>query len=356
MGVQTENNGSGLKDPARELVTVEQRISMGGTVRKSISLPGVGLEGIKHPKHKELDQEGYDFARLSGAITENDLHKRTLEGRARAGVGELRLGTFDPQKNVADQTIVQEQEALGAERDEVMEQIRIAEGNLLDRKSEAVKAPPPTATAPVEPGLVVVLSALFLAIPLLPTAFDFWRLNDPYLNWSTAILISLGIGFPVAKLLFYVPSHGKSEPANTNLLGWFVAAGVAVGFGLIRLALGSTLLMAIGLTLLELLIILGIEVAARRYRHSLAEWQIQFDAHQKAITLVALQGDRVDELRQRLIGINAAARAIQEELFIRQLVETQPERVEESFVGSMLVGYLRGIAHNKAEYESHVRR
>ena len=71
---------------------------------------------------------------------------------------------------------------------------------------------------------------------------------------------------------------------------------------------------------------------------------------------MTLQAARVEELQKRLDDIQAASETIEEELYIRHLLATQPERVKESFAGSTLAGYSHGVAENRAEYEAYVKR
>jgi hypothetical protein len=340
----------------KELATFEQKITLTGLVRRSNSTPGVGVEGIKHPKHAELDAEGYAFAQASKSIIEEESHKEVLGTRAKAAVGEIELGPFDPFSNPSDRETMKKQERLEKDRDEVKEQLRVAEGSALDVQAAAVDSQAPARPRPEEPGAVIVLSAGFLAIPLFPTVFDYWEIGDPLLHWTTAVLLSLCIGFAVAKLLFYTSTARGEETSSDARIGLFIAIGVALGFGVVRVALAGTYWIAAGLTLLELFIILAIELVAQRYRRSVHGWDEQQHAHQKATQRVALQSGRVEELQQRLAGIHADLEIIEEGLYIRHLLATQPEKVERSFAGSILAGYARGIAQNKAEYEAHVRR
>lgn len=352
MSVTTNGFGS-TKTPE---AATEQKILVAKVLRETVSMPGVGPEGVRHPRHAELDEEGFQFGRTSKAITENDNHKTVLENRARECVGELQLGPFDPENNPADNDTLKMQQRLEEERNEIKSQIRVSEGNLLDAKIAAVEAPAPTSGKPREPAIVVLLSAAFLAIPLMPTVFDFWRLSDPVLNWTTAVAISTAIGFAVAKLLFYTPAFKSIETKRTPLIAWFIAVGVAVGFGAIRLALSDSYWLAAGFTLLELFIILAVELVARRYRQASEAWE-QFQlGYEKADSLVKLQFARVEELDRRLIAVNSNLQAIKEELYLRHLLATQAEKVERSFVGSILAGYSRAIALNNAEFNTHVKR
>lgn len=356
MSTQVNTNGNGQKHPGKDFVATEQKINLNTFVRRSSSMPGVGPEGIKHPRHEALDQEGYNFARTSKATAEDPAHVSVLNTRAKSVVGEMKFGPFDPASNPADNETLKKQQMLEKDREEVKEQKRVSEGTLLDVQKAAIEHPAPSTPRPPEPAIIVILSALFLAIPLMPTAYEFWQQPDPLLNWVTAILISLGISFPVAKLLFFVPPSRSSETSHTTLIAWFIAVGVALGFGAIRLALSGSYWMAAGFTLLELFIIMAVELVARRYRHSVHEWDERQHANQKANGLVALQSGRVEELNLRLAGITANLDMIEQELYIRHLLATQADKVEESFAGSILAGYARGIAENKAEYEAHVRR
>lgn len=352
MSTQVSTNGNQNADVTR----FSKTISLDKVVRRTASMPGVGADGVKYPKHSELYQEGYRFARDSKAIDEDEGHIRVLTVRAKAAVGELEFGPFDPDNNPADRETLNKKGRLEDDRKEVREQLRRSEGELLDVKKAAVNFPAPAASRPDEPAALIILSAVFLGIPLMPTAFDFWAPPDPVLHWTSAVLISLFIGVPVAKLLFYVPPARSKESSHIALVGLFFALGVAVGFGAIRVALGGSYWMAGGLTALELFIILAIEIVAKRYRHAVQEWDEQEEAHRKAANLAELQGGRVEELQKRLDDIQAATETIEEELYIRHLLATQPDRVKESFAGSIVAGYSHGIAENKAGYEAYVRR
>lgn len=352
MSTQVNTNGNRNGDMTRFAKT----ISLDKLARKTASMPGVGADGVKYPRHSELYQEGYKFARDSKAIKEEDQHQTVLSVRAKAAVGELELGPFSPDNNPADKETLNKKERLEGDRKEVKEQLRWAEGELLDVRKAAVGVPASAAARPDEPAALVILSAVFLGIPLMPTAFDFWAPTDPLLHWSSAVLISLFIGLPVAKLLFYVPPARSRDSSHMAWVGLLIAIGVAFGFGAIRVSLAGSYWMAGGLTALELFIILAIEIVARRYRYSVQEWDEQEEAHRKATDLVQLQAARVEELQNRLDDIQAGAETIEEELYIRHLLATHPEQVKESFAGSILAGYAHGIAENKAEYEAHVRR
>jgi uncharacterized membrane-anchored protein len=322
-------------------------------VTKSSPLPGVGNEGVTHPKHKELFEEGRSFA-VAGKIrnrTEEDI--RVLTAKARNAAKEICRSV---EETDADRETKDKLQEFKAEREFLKEQFKKAESNLLDSQVKQTETPELTGARPDEPVLLVIGSTILIAMPVVYTVVELWTSGDPVINFIIAAIISLGIGFAIAKLMFYVPATKSDEDANPTRIAWLAAIGLAVGLGVIRIALSSSYEMAIGFSVFEFFLVLVIEIAARRHRKAVQTWDEKNENYQKARSLTDFYQNRVNVLGNRKTELNEGIEAIRRELRIIDIIINRPQELEDSFASSIEAGYQQGIAEVNANYNDSVIR
>lgn len=322
----------------------------------SMPPPGVGSEGVASPKHTELDEYGYNFGHSAKVTGVDEKHIEILTNKAKSAALETQLGEFNPTDIPADKETEEKLDKLKGEEEEVKEQLRKTEGDLLNAKIEAADSPAPSASRPEEPVWQVVFSAILLAIPFAPTFYEFWKIADVLLNWLTAVLFSLLIGIGLAKLLFFAPSTKSSRNSRFSSLNLVAGIGVALGLGIFRLAISDNFWIAVAFTAVELFFIILVHLAAENHKQSIYRWDEESDGHRKPKNLTQILSERASELKIRLENVKNEIEFIRGEFYHRYVQSLIPEKVEENFINSILAGYFRAIAENKAEYETHVRR
>lgn len=323
------------------------------SLTKPSPIPGVGNEGVTHPRHKELFEEGRVFA-IAGKIKKReDEHLQVLTAKARNAAKEICRSVDETQADKETQEMLKE---FKADRELVKEQVKRAEANLLDSQIKQTDVPQPKETRPDEPMLLVLGSTILIAMPVVYTVVELWKSGDPVINFIIAAMISTGIGFAIAKLLFYVPATKSAEDTNPTLIAWLAAVGLAIGLGVIRIALSSSYEMAIGFSVFEFFLVLVIEIAARRHRKAVHAWDEKNENYEKARSLTGFYQNRVDDLSGRKERLDENIEAIRRELKIVDIIINRPKELEDSFASSIEAGYEQGIAEVNANYDDSVIR
>ena len=162
-----------------------------------------GNEAVDLPHYKDLEVDGLDRARVSGATSITPEEVETLSVPVRAMARATRCDLFDPVNNLADQLRQEEFEKLLEDRTE----IELAIDNIADLllKAEETLAEHKIGAPPLAPSLGFRLAAMaFIALTLAVT------LHDCVFIWGdeiTAWLCSFILGF-VCGWFF----HARSAP------------------------------------------------------------------------------------------------------------------------------------------------
>ncbi|MGH9345006.1 MAG: hypothetical protein ACRD19_14750, partial [Terriglobia bacterium] len=294
--------------------------------------------------HTGLFQLGHNRALQSGTTEPRTYDIHALEDHARAMAKDTYRDRYDPDKNAHDAMHHAEYTRTVAQRDEAEIGEQHASANLRDAEGVVARAPN-AGPKPAAKPLLVATFIVALALSIAPTLHDsvFHTIPDDLLAWF-ASLVSAGF---VGGMVTLAILGGR----RTKLTWIGVAAGVVLGLGLGAVRLSSAegageVLFALGLTIMEIAVVLLLEWLASGLRASEAEWLPQHLAESQALAArEAAQADlerwqaRVKELNDAI----AAKIAFVEDRHNRNIHIAELEAVA---IKAVLDGYNAAIAEN----------
>lgn len=303
-------------------------------------------------KIDEFVQEAYKLGRAGGRIfsqPDEKLINKIFEGlnSASKAIAEVySFPSFSPDKFVSDQKVLEEIEntnigliAVGGEIESAQN-----EKDEADRKAIA----PPDSSRPESPQLIEGLAALAFGIPCLFGLTDIIRFDDLALRWLIGGLIALTCGFVITKLMFYVPSFGSSENRIAGLIGICLALGMTAGLCFIRLSAGGSGYLILGLTIWEFFWMFAIELVARRFRQSVADWDNVKAKSDQSQHLLKVATSRLNMFIERRLRLLDRKRSLEEYIAFR---DKQPsiEALTEQISGEACMSYLKALEENKTD-------
>lgn len=273
-----------------------------------------------------------------------------LREHARAIAEDACRENFNIDESLHDRTRHEEFEKCREEIIEAKEALLNEKSKLKGTESIAVKAKAQVPPTPEFPIAIVVV-----AIPLitLTVAFALYDSFIASLGFILALTFSLMAGLCwgafIAYLLLHNYNSDETERGWKNWFGLIAGIGMAIALGFIRLSQSSWEFrwLVIGLTLLEIFIVIGLDFFAQAYRQSLGEY------HRK-LMLGNEAGGEVEattaEIKRRQDRVNELQSNIDDHLFYldeRELRAKQRTQFIESAEKAVIDGYYAAIAKNK---------
>jgi hypothetical protein len=302
------------------------------------------LHGSVFEMQTGLWNHGRKRAIQSGTTTPLPEDIRALEDHARAIARDTYRDRYDPSQNVHDAMHEAEYKKLLLQRDEAEKGEQHSIAKLRDAEDNLAKTPKAGPKPTINPKEVVAF-IVAITITVAPTLHDsvFQTLGDDLLIWFAASFS----GACIAAMLTWSILGGRRSPWR-----WIgVAAGVILGLGLgaIRLASAQGLgeiAFAIGLTIMEIAIILLLESEACGLRTAEVAWVTINDGEVKAIVLLDTAHADLKRWQCRLKELNDAIAekiAFVEDRHNRNIHITELEVLA---VKAVLDGYNAGTSEN----------
>lgn len=295
-----------------------------------------------------LFQYGRQRAIDSGVTKPRDTDIIALREHAAAMARETRRELFDPEKNPEHRLREHEYNKLQADRPEAEEGVKHAAARV--REKEAILANIPNEPQPHEHVLIAVLIA-GIAGTVTPTVHDviFAGLDDDLIAWCFSFC---GAGFVAAVVVWAILGSASSTGRRTvlNWLGLFAGMAVSLGLGLFRLsgAMGvEEVILAVGLTVLEIGMVVLAEYVASGLRDHFQEWTARRAVRTAAEAEVgAAQAER-DRRASLLDEINKSIWMHIEYVEDLSLRSMNLQELIEVAIKSITDGYHDGVAYNR---------
>lgn len=287
---------------------------------------------------------GRNRAHVSGTTEPMPEDIRALEDHARAMAKDTYRDRYDPQENPHDAMHHAEYLRTLARREEAEKGEQHAEANLRDAENELARAPK-AGPKPVPKPLLVAAFVVALALSIAPTLHDslFHTIPDDMLAWFASLV---GAGFMAGMVTLAILGGRK------NNLTWIgVAAGVILGLGLGAVRLSSAsgageVLFAMGLTVVEIAVVLLLEWLAASLRASEVEWLPRHIAETKALAARDASRTDVERWKARLNEFNDAISAKIAFVEDRHNRNMHIGELEAVAIKAVLDGYNAAIAEN----------
>ena len=136
----------------------------------------------------------------------------------------------------------------------------------------------------------------------------------------------------------------------TNWMG--LSAGILVSLSLGAIRIGAArkvgdIVFAIGMTILELGIVLALEAVATRRRAAMSEWSVRNSAAEKASTALEAATKKLERWKERLKILNEAILGHIDYVEERAIRNLHIDELEATAHKAARDGYLAGIADNR---------
>jgi hypothetical protein len=113
-------------------------------------------------------------------------------------------------------------------------------------------------------------------VTIAPTLHDvIFIMRDDFLAWLSSMLGGLAWGIFVSVMILFVAEEDGNKGHLINRIGVAAGLGMSLAVGAIRLREATTfgdVIFAVGLTILEMCIVLGLEGIATQYRPAYQKW------------------------------------------------------------------------------------
>lgn len=295
-------------------------------------------------------EHGWKWGIDSGDVSPNSVTESTLRELATASAEDAYQENFNPDESLHDRHREEDYEEWRREIAEAKQAMLNEKSKLKETENLTFKTKAAVTREPEFPIAIVVV-----AIPLITLTVAF-ALYDSFvgsLGFVLALTFSLLAGLCWGAFISYLILHKyHSDKEGRNSANWFgliAGIGMAVALGFIRFSQSSPefLWLVIGLTLLEIFIVLGLEFFARNYRHTLLEYQ------QKMATVGEAQSDAdatAAEIIRREDRVNKLQNKIDDHLLYLNEREIRAKH-KEQFIASaekaVIEGYRAACAKNK---------
>lgn len=294
-----------------------------------------------------LHEFGRQAALASGDTRVNKEQLASLEEQAEAMAREQAATIFDPTQSQHDEEKRQEADKAKARSVEIADQVKLAEDDVRKRCDAVAELGEPP-TKPAVPWLLFFFGTLLIALSVAPTLHDFFFVDfeDPRQAWFLSFICGLAAGLFVSWSLLGTYTIGKAY----HWMG--LAAGLVFGLALLLIRLTGvesslSLMMAIGLALLEVAVVIAMHWAGDGFRDAFAEYTEKVNGQTCRRAYLAA-GER--ELAYRKEELAKQQQIVSDYVAHLRERETLARQVEGLVRGSrqtVKAGYFAGLAENE---------
>jgi hypothetical protein len=297
----------------------------------------------------DLFKHGYERAMESGALTPQRGDEQAIDEHARAMARQAECDDYDPTKHAHDEMLDGEYRKNLADRADAEQAAKFAEADVAQREEEAARdhagSPPPKPSQ-----LFVIAAVVATMITVGPTLHDtVFLMDDDFISWSMSIACGLFLGLLIAVMIV----GDTDAPDHRTVTNWIgLGAGILVSLALGALRMGAATnagdyIFAIGMTVLELGIVLALEGVATRRRAAMSRWSVRNEAAEKTTAALDAAKNKLDRWKERLRDLNQAIGEHIEYVEDRALRSSRIDELEATACKAARDGYLAGIAHNR---------
>jgi hypothetical protein len=298
---------------------------------------------------RDLFEHGYDRAISSGALTPHSGDERALEEHAQAMAREAHRDAFDPTKHAHDELLDAEYRKNLTDRADLEQGAKFAEAEVAEHEEEVARAYP--GPQPQKPSIIFVVAAVVgTMITVAPTLHDtVFVMDDDFVSWALSLGCGLFLGLLIA-LMILGDTDAAGHRTITNWMG--LSAGILVSLALGAIRIGAAkkvgdIVFAIGMTVLELGIVLALEGVASRRRAAMGDWSTRNSVAEKAMAALEAARKKLERWKERLKALSELINSHIDYVGERAIRNLHIDELEATAVKAARDGYLAGIADNR---------
>lgn len=297
----------------------------------------------------DLQERGRIRALESGVVEPQERDLDQLSEYARSAATYVARPGFDPAGSLQDgmREALYQKNLSELKRDEEM--LRIATAQSREASEAAARKRAAVGQRADLPLVAMIAAICVLAISVAPTLHDFifHTLPDDILNWFLSLGVSALLGVMLAWGLFSSSAARSRAPMAVGIV-------ISVGLGILRLSAAETLrevVFTIGLTLMEIGVVLFLDWRAGIYNTAIDSWTARTTAAAEAEAFSTVQGQEVARLageQQRLTGLitdHLDYLARREELMLDATAR------EQVYIQAVRDSYLQVVAENRGRLQ-----
>lgn len=295
---------------------------------------------------------GWKRAIDSGDVTPNPETEATLRAHARAIAEDAYRDNFNPVESQHDKSRQDEFDKCQTEIVEAKQALMNEKSKVKEAEKNASKA---NAQVPKKPEFPVAIVLVTIPLITLTVAFTLYDSIVTSLGFILALTFSVLIGLCWGAFISYLILHNyDSDDEGRDWANWFgliAGVGMALALGFIRYSQSSSefLWLVVGLTLLEIFIVLGLEFFARHYRRTLRNYHksaaVAGEAQAEADSIRA----EIERRQQRVFELQNSIDEHIQYLDERDLRAKHKEQLIESAEKAIVDGYHGACAFNKGK-------
>lgn len=293
---------------------------------------------------------GRNRSRQSGTTEPLQEDIAALENHARATAQETYRDKFDPAKFVHDQMTQSEYEKLIADRKAGESAEEEAAANARDAEERLARTPK-AGEKPAMRMFLVISAVLAITLTIFPTLHDFLfhAVDDDLLAYLVSILSAACVGALVTWAIL------SGRRTMWRWMGLIAGIVMGLGLGIVRLSAADAPAVAIGLTVVEVSVVLLLEWYALGLRAAEDQWEkcheIEVVATATADAARSEHSRRVERLQKFNGAIAGTIHQIEDRHHRNDVA-----RLENSCVRAALDGYHAGISENRGHVIGTTRR
>ena len=297
----------------------------------------------------EVENRGRIRALESGIVEPQEGDLEQLRDYARAAATYVGRPGFDPAGNLQDgmREALHQKNVCELKRDEEM--LRIATAQSREASEAAARARAGVGERADLPLAAMVAAICVLAISVAPTLHDFifHTLPDDILNWFLSLAVSALLGVMLAWGLFSSSAARSRAPMVVGIV-------ISVGLAVLRLSAAETLrevVFTIGLTLMEIGVVLFLDWRAGIYNGAVDSWMARSAAAAAAEAFSGVQAREVARLAGEQQRLTALISGHLDYLARREELMLDAATREQVYVQAIRDSYLQVVAENRGRLQ-----
>jgi len=299
-------------------------------------------------RKESLFADSRERAVATGDTRPDTMMLTAMEDHAEAMAREQDGAPFDPERNFFDREILAKNDRAKQALAQVEDKITSSNDDIRKRRDAAAHTSQPP-ERPSFPLLVYMFGAIAIALTIAPTLHDFIFIDvgNSVQTWFLSLAAGLMLGFFIASTTVSVSESGSSR---LHWMGFLCGVLIGIALFLIR-CLGIdgmlSLLMAIGLALLEIAFVVLLEWTGRGLRRQFAEYREKRDEHRRLLQYLGAAEEELTGLVAERMRLTKEIGQFVEEVGQREAAHLQIESLVRGARQAVRDGYYAGIAENE---------